>query len=145
MFSVPSSALQNIINEPVLCYCRFSPPPPHPSNFSLFLSLYLSFFLFLPPSTTPSHFHLHPLPSWALCRFLCPPPHGACIVSCRSGVTTCRSWTLWGLWMPIWTRASPPTLLRLQINLVRSYGACCTGSSVSTERRCKPPFQDGWR
>lgn len=126
----------------------FPPYPPHPSSFSLFLSLYLSFFLFFPPFTTPSHFHLHPLPSWVLSRILCPRFFffpGACIVSCRSGVTMSHSWTLWGLWMPIWTRASPPTLLRLRINSVRSYEACCTGSSVSTERGCKPPFQDGWQ
>lgn len=46
---------------------------------------------------------------------------GGPLVSCRYAVTMWHSWTHLGLWMLIWIRAFPLTLLRHRINLVRSY------------------------
>lgn len=117
-------------------------PLPHPTlplSLSLFCPSFFSSF-HLSPLHPHSHFHLHLLPSWVLLHslprlpsFLHTPPDG-CIVSCRSGVTMSLSWTLWGSWMPIWTRASPPTLLRLRINSVRSYEAWRPPRLVSKHR-----------
>ncbi len=135
------TAQQTIINEPILCDCRFPLPFICPS-FSHFLlspvfqllypctrhfisssiSLHLNILvllLFCTSSSVPAFSPFYILSLWVVLRSA-PMFVGGPLVSCRYVVTMWLSWTLLGLWMLIWIRAFPMTLLHHRINLVRN-------------------------
>lgn len=127
MFSVPP-VQQTTINEPVLCDCRFPLPLsfpflPFPLSPSFHLQTHFphhnSCYSTLPPlsSRSPLFLYLSLVGGFAFGPHVC----GGPLVSCRYVVTMWHSWTHLGLWMLIWIRAFPLTLLRHRINLVRSY------------------------